>query len=155
MKEFSTDKIRNLCLAGQRGCGKTSLGDAIAFCTGLNNRIGRVDDGSSILDYTESEQAKKSSIASKLLACEHNGIKINLLDCPGHADFVGEVLGNLRVCESAGIVINATSGVEVGTLLQWNLIAKAGMARFFFVNKIEAENANWKAALQGIKDEFG
>lgn len=155
MKEFSTDKIRNLCLAGQRGCGKTSLGDAIAFCTGLNNRIGRVDDGSSILDYTESEHAKKSSITSKLLACEYNGTKINLLDCPGHSDFVGEMLGSLRVCESAGMVINATSGVEVGTLLQWNLIAKAGMARFFFVNKIEAENVLWKKNVESIQEAFG
>lgn len=155
MKEFSTDRIRNLCLAGQRGCGKTSLGDAIAFCTGLNNRIGRVDDGSSMMDYTEAEQAKKSSITSKLLACEHNGTKINLLDCPGHSDFVGEMLGSLRVCESAGIVINATSGVEVGTLLQWNLIAKAGMARFFFVNKIESENVLWKKNVESIQEAFG
>ena len=71
MKEFASDKIRNVCLAGQRGCGKTSLADAIAFAAGLNNRIGRVDDGTSLLDYTESEISRKTSISLKLLACQN------------------------------------------------------------------------------------
>ena len=92
MKEYKSEMIRNVCLAGQRGCGKTSLADAIAYCTKVNNRIGRVDDGSSLLDYTEAETARKTSLTSKLLAVEWDSHKINLLDSPGHADFIGELL---------------------------------------------------------------
>ena len=90
MKEYPTDKIRNICLAGQRGCGKTSLADAVAYTTGVNNRIGRVDDGSSLLDYTDSEMARKTSLQLKLLAAAWKDIKINLIDTPGHLDFMGE-----------------------------------------------------------------
>ena len=151
MKDYSTDKIRNVCLAGQRGCGKTALGDAIAFDTGVNNRIGRVDDGSSLFDYLEGEVSRKTSLASKLLACEWNNTKINLLDCPGHLDFVGELLSSLKVADSVGILIDATAGVEVGTQIQWRWIEESSLAKFFFVNKIEKENANWKTTLESIK----
>jgi elongation factor G len=155
VKEFKTDKIRNICLAGQRGCGKTSLADSVAFCTGQNNRIGRVDDGSSILDYTEGEIAHKTSISSKLLACEWNNTKINLLDCPGHSDFVGELLASLKVSETVGILVSAPSGVEVGTHVQWKSIDKFDIARFFLVNKMEIENADWQKCLSEIKESFG
>ena len=155
MKEFKTDNIRNICLAGQRGCGKTSLADAVAFCTGQNNRIGRVDDGSSLLDYTDGEIARKTSISSKLMACEWNNTKINLLDCPGHSDFVGELLGSLKVSETVGILVSAPAGVEVGTHVQWKSIDKFDIARFFFINKMETENADWQKCLSEIKDSFG
>ncbi len=155
MKDFKTDKIRNICLAGQRGCGKTSLADAVAFCTGQNNRIGRVDDGSSLLDYTDSEIARKTSISSKLLACEWNNTKINLLDCPGHSDFVGELLGSLKVSEAVGILDSAPAGVELRTHDQWKTIDKFDVARFFFVNKMETENADWQKCLGEIKESFG
>ena len=155
MKEFTTDRIRNICLAGQRGCGKTSLADAIAYCTGQNNRIGRVDDGTSLLDYTEGEIARKSSISSKLLACHWQNIKINLLDCPGHSDFPGELLSSLKVADNVGIIINAGAGVEIGTQLQWNSMSNYNIARFFFVNKMELENVKWQNALESIRNAFG
>ncbi|MEW5993752.1 MAG: elongation factor G [Candidatus Zixiibacteriota bacterium] len=155
MKEFPTNKIRNVCLAGQRGCGKTSLADAIAFSTGLNNRIGRVDDGSSLLDYTESEIARKTSLSSKLLACQWKDVKINLLDCQGHADFPGELIGSLRVADAAGVVIDAAAGVEIGTQLQWHAMGDHTGARFFFVNKLETENANWQNTVESITAAFG
>jgi len=155
VKEYTTDKIRNICLAGQRGCGKTTLADTVAFCTGINNRVGRVDDGSSLLDYTEAEISRRTSITSKLLACEWKDCKINLLDCPGHTDFVGELLSSLKVCDAVGTVINAPAGVEIGTLLHWNRIAKFSIARFFFVNKMENENVSWRSNLDSIKESFG
>ncbi len=155
MKEFTTDKIHNICLAGQRGCGKTSLGDAIAFNAGVNNRIGRVDDGSSILDYNNDEISRKTTISSKLLALEWNKNKINLLDCPGHTDFIGELQSSLKVAESVGIVVSAPAGVEVGTLIHWKTIEKSGHPRFFFVNKIENENVKWQTCLNSIKNTFG
>lgn len=155
MKNFTTERIRNICLTGQRGCGKTSLADAIAYCTGQNNRIGRVDDETSLLDYTEGEIARKTSISSKLLACQWQKTKINLLDCPGHSDFMGELLASLKAADAVGIVINAGSGVEIGTQLQWNAMSKFDIARFFFVNKMELENVRWQTAVQSIKNAFG
>lgn len=155
MKEFPNDKIRNICLAGQRGAGKTSLADAIAFVTGVNSRIGSVDEGTSLFDHGESELSRKTSISSKLLACVWKNEKINLLDCPGHLDFMGEFLSALHVSDSVGFVIDATSGVEIGAKLQWRRLPEKRLARFFFVNKMEKENADWKKTLQSIKDAFG
>ncbi len=155
MKQYTTDKIRNICLAGQRGTGKTSLGDAIAFNTGINNRIGSVDEGTSILDFTDSEIERKTTITLKLLAVEWNGCKINLIDCPGHLDFTGELMSGARVSDAVGVLINAAAGVEVGTNLQWKAIEPFQIARFFFINKMESEGVNWKSALESIKESFG
>lgn len=154
MKEFTTDNIRNFCLTGQRGCGKTSLADAIAFHAGANNRVGRVDDGSSYFDYTDAEISRKSSISTKLLAATWKNRKFNLLDCPGHADFVGELLSGVAVSDAVGMLIDAVSGVEVGTQLQWRMMP-AGLARFFFINKMDKENVNWQNAVKSIQAAFG
>ncbi len=155
MKEFTTDKIRNVCLAGQRGCGKTSLADAMAFDAGINNRIGRVDEGNSLLDHTDTEISKKTTIATKLLASPWRDGKINWLDCPGHPDFVGELLSSRLVSDAAVMVINATSGVEVGTQMQWRALGDAPATRIFFVNKVEMENVTWQANLDSLTDAFG
>ncbi len=155
MKEYTTDKIRNVCLAGQRGCGKTSLADAVAFCAGINTRIGRVDDGSSLLDYDENEVARKTSISSKLLAFEWEKGKVNLLDCPGHTDFIGELQSCLKVADTVGIVINANAGVEIGTQIHFKEIHRLNVPRFFFVNKMENENVKWENNLNSIKEAFG
>ena len=155
MKDFSTDNIRNLCLAGQRGCGKTSLADALAFHTGANNRIGRVDDGSSLFDYNETEISRKSSISTKLLATTFKNHKLNLLDCPGHPDFIGELLTSVRVSESVCMVVDAVAGVEVGTHLQWKSMREKGLARCIFVNKMDKENVNWQKTVSSLQNAFG
>ena len=154
MKEFTTDNIRNLCLAGQRGCGKTSLADAIAFHTGANNRVGRVDEGSSYFDYSDSEISRRSSLSNKLLATTWKNRKINLLDCPGHPDFVGELLSGLAVSDTVGFMVDAVSGVEVGTQLQWRMLPEK-LARFFLVNKMDKENVNWIDTVASIQAAFG
>ncbi len=155
MKQYSTEKIRNICLIGQRGSGKTSLGDSIAFNTGINNRIGSVDNATSVLDFTESELSRKTTLTLKLLAVEWNDCKINFLDCPGHLDFIGELMCGARVADTVGIVINATAGVEIGTQLQWKAIAQFTPSRFFFVNKMEAEGVKWNEVLGSINEAFG
>jgi len=155
VKEYKSEMIRNVCLAGQRGCGKTSLADAIAFCTKVNNRIGRVDDESSLLDYTEAEIARKTSITSKLLAVEWENHKINLLDSPGHADFIGELLTSAYVSDAAGFLIDGAAGAEIGTQLQWRALSDYRLAKFFFVNKMDKENVNWKTCLESLKEAFG
>ena len=155
MKPYTTDKIRNICFVGQRGSGKTSLGDAIAFNAGINNRIGSVESGTSLLDFTESELSRKTTITLKLLAIEWNDCKFNIIDCPGHLDFIGEMMSGARVADSIGIVINATAGVEIGTQLQWKAILPFTPSRFFFVNKMDAEGVNWNNVLASIKEAFG
>jgi elongation factor G len=155
VKEFATDKIRNLCLAGQRGSGKTSLADTLAHLVGANNRVGRVDEGSSIFDYTEAEVARKTSISLKLLASTHQDTKINLIDCPGHMEFLGELLSAVKVVDSVGIVLDAAAGVEIGTRLQWRAMPSEGLARFFVISKMDKENVSWKRALQSVQDAFG
>lgn len=155
MKDFSTDKIRTFCLAGQRGSGKTSLADALAFTAGVNSRIGRVDDGSSLMDYYETEIARKTTISAKLLAITHKESKINVIDCPGHPDFIGEILAAATVADAVGIVIDATAGVQIGTQIQWRSLPTEGLARFFFVNKMEKENVKWRHDLESIRNIFG
>ena len=155
MKEYTTDNIRNLCLAGQRGSGKTSLADAIAFAVGVNNRIGRVDDGSSFFDYNEGELSRKTSLSLKLLAAEWKNAKLNLLDSPGHGDFVGDLISAAYVSDAIAFVLDGASGVEIGTRLQWKALPEDGTARFFFVNKMEKENAQWKQTLKSVQQAFG
>jgi elongation factor G len=155
VKLYATDKIRNICFTGQRNSGKTSLADAIAFTAGLNNRIGSVDNGTSLLDSTDSELSRKTTLTVKLLAVEWNDCKINILDCPGHLDFIGELMCGARVADSIGIIINAATGVEIGTQLQWKAISSFTPSRFFFVNKMEAEGVKWQKALDSIKESFG
>ncbi len=155
MKEYTTENIRNICLAGQRGSGKSSLADAIAFNCGVNSRIGRVDDGSSLMDYTDSELSRRTTLTAKVLAAPHKDVKINWFDTPGHADFIGELLTCLRVAEASTVVINATAGAEVGTILQWNAMEQYQLGRMFFVNKMENDNVTWRANLASITEAFG
>jgi len=154
VKEFATENIRNLSLAGQRSCGKTSLADTLAFHTKANNRIGNVSDGSSYFDYTDAEIARQSTLSTKLLATTWKSCKLNLLDCPGHADFVGDLLSGFAVSEAVGIVLDAAAGVEVGTQLQWKMMPER-LTRFFIVNKMDKENVKWMGALESIQNAFG
>ena len=155
MKEYTTDKLRNICLAGQRGTGKTSLTDAIAFVTGVNNRVGKVDDGSSLMDHNEGEISRNTTLSAKLLACEWEGTKLNLFDSPGHSDFVGELVAGARVTDAVGFLVDGVAGVEVGTQVQWRMIENANTGRFFVVNKFDRENVNWDKVVGSIQSAFG
>lgn len=154
MKEYTTDKLRNVCLAGQRGSGKTSLADAIAFVAGINNRVGKVDDGSSLMDYNDGELSRKTTLSSKLLAFEWNNTKINLFDTPGHSDFVGEMVASARVTDAVCFLVDGVAGVEVGTQVQWRMIDDSNTGRFFLVNKFDRENVNWDATVDSIQSAF-
>ncbi|HLF20424.1 MAG TPA: GTP-binding protein, partial [Bacteroidota bacterium] len=114
-KEYSVDKIRNVALIGHGGSGKTTLTEALLFTTGTTNRFGKVDEGSTISDYHPDEIERKISINASLLHCDWQSVKINLLDTPGYSDFVGEVIGSLRVADTAVVLIKAVEGTEVGT----------------------------------------
>ncbi|MBI3536142.1 MAG: elongation factor G [Chloroflexi bacterium] len=155
MNEYKSDKIRNVVLVGHSSSGKTSLADALLFATGAITRLGKVDDNTSVSDYDPEEQRRKISINTTLIPCEWNGYKINLLDTPGYVDFVGEVKSALRVADCAIVVVDAVSGVEVGTELVWQYADEMQVPRIILINKLDRENADYDRVLAQLRDRFG
>jgi elongation factor G len=141
-------------LLGHGGSGKTMLAEAMIHATGATNRLGRVEDGTTVADWDEEEIKRTQSINTSLVPCEWRGNKINVLDTPGYPDFVGEVISALRVTEAAIVAIDAVSGVEVGTELAWQYLDQAQRPRFVFINKMDRDNASFERALNSIKEAF-
>jgi len=155
MKQFQPQAIRNVVLMSHSGAGKTSLAESMLFTTGAISRLGKVDAGSTTSDYDPDEVKRQISINLTLLPCQWRETKINLIDTPGYSDFAGEVGAAVRVCESGIIVISAAAGVEVGTEQAWQYGEVAGLARMFFVNKMDRENANFFKTVEQIQEIFG
>lgn len=155
MKDFKIDQIRNVGVVGHGGVGKTSLVEAMLYDAKVTTRLGRVDDGTSISDYTDDEIERKVSIGASLLHLEWKNHKINMVDMPGYQDFIGEVVGGLRVTETALILLSAQSGVEVGTEQVWNIAENYKLARMFFVNRMEKEHADFENVVKQTKESFG
>jgi elongation factor G len=155
MPKYGLDNIHNTVLLSHGGAGKTSLSEAILFNAGAINRLGRVDDGSTTSDYEPDEIKRKISINLSLLPVEWRDNKINILDAPGYADFVGDIRAGMRVSEGAVIVVCATSGVEVGTELVWNYCEEAKLPRLVFINKMDRENADFGKVAGEIKTKLG
>jgi elongation factor G len=149
------DKIRNVALIGHRGSGKTSVCEAILFEAGVVNRLGRVEDGSTVSDFEPDEQEREMSIDATLASFEFHDRKINLIDTPGDPSFVADTLGALRVCESAVFVVNAVMGVEVGTQRLWQRAQELGVARLVYVNMLDRERADFFRTLDSLKEAFG
>lgn len=155
MKTYKTDQIRNVALIGHSGSGKTTLTEAALLSAGVTNRQGRVDDGNTISDFGKEEIARKVSIGTTAIPIEWNGKKINIMDTPGYFDFVGETYGALRASEGAVLVVDASSGIEVGTEKAWKLLEKHKRPRFIFVNKMDKENVNFEKLMEELRNEFG
>jgi elongation factor G len=149
------DRIRNVALIGHRGTGKTSLNEAILFEAGVVNRLGRVEDGSTVSDSEPDEQEREMSIGASVASFEHSGRKINLIDTPGESSFVADTLASLRVVDAAVVVVNAVMGVEVHTERLWASADAEGLARLVFVNMLDRERADFFRALDSLKDAFG
>jgi elongation factor G len=155
VKSFPAAKIRNVALVGHGGAGKTSLAEALLFCAGAINRMGRVEDGTTTTDFDPEEVRRHLSLSLALAPFEHDGFKINLLDAPGYADFVGDMATALRVADLAVIVVSAVEGVEVQTEVAWRIAAEAGLPRMFFVNKLDRERASFDRTLEQLRERFG
>jgi len=145
-------KTRTVALAGHGGSGKTALAEAIAFDAGLTTRMGRVEDGNTVSDFGNEEHKRQISINSSLLTIEHADKLIYLLDCPGYADFIGELRSSMRVVDSTIVVISGVHGVEVQTEMAWEFGEDMKMPMAFFISKMERENADFERTLKEIQD---
>lgn len=151
-------EIKNLRIFGifsHAGAGKTSLSEAILFNAGMINRLGKVDEGNTVSDYSSDEIARKVSINASLLYADYKGFRFQFLDTPGYADFIGEVISSLKAIDAAIVVIDATAGVEVGTERIWEMLEERKLARIIFINKIDKENASFLRTLGNIQEQFG
>jgi len=155
MSHKPAGRIRNVALVGHRGCGKTSVCEAMLYEAGVVNRLGKVDDGTTVTDSAEDEQARGMSIDAAVVTFEHDGRKLNVLDTPGEPSFVAEAASALSVADAAVVVVNAVAGVEVGTDRLWHRAAEAGLPRLVFVNMIDRERADFFASLEALKAAFG
>jgi elongation factor G len=155
MKAYRAEQIRNIAVIAHGGSGKTSLVDAALYDTGVVTRIGKVDDGSSISDSDPDEIKRRISINLTVVPVEWQDNKINFLDTPGYADFVGEVMAGLRVADAALVVVSAEKGVEVGTELVWRYADQYQLPRLVFVNKLDRENTRYDRALDSLRGRFG
>ncbi len=155
MKEYSTSNIRNVVLISHGGAGKTTLGDAMLYLSGGNDRFGRVDDASSVLDFDPDEQRRKTTISTSVAPIEWKGTKINVLDTPGYFDFVGEVRSALRVGDGALVIVDATGGVEVGTELVWQYAQEYQVPRMIVVSKLDRENTDFDSVVGQVNEAFG
>ena len=155
MKEYKSDRIKNVGIVAHGGAGKTSLTEAMLFNAGAITRLGRVDDGSATTDYEAEEVKRKVSISAALAPCEWKDYKINVVDTPGYSDFVAEVKGALRAVDAAVVVLCAASGVEVETEKVWKYAGEQKLPRIAFVNKMDRENSDFDATVEAMKSAFG
>ncbi len=155
MKVYRAEQIRNVALISHVGAGKTSLVDAALYDSGAATRQGKVDEGSSVADYDPDELKRSMTLHAKAIPVEWKNTKINFIDTPGYADFVGEVKAGLRVADAALVVVTAEKGVEVGTELTWQYSDERNLPRMVLINKLDRENTSFDNALKSLRDRFG
>jgi elongation factor G len=155
MKEYPTDRIRNVALASHQGTGKTSLVEAVLFDAGCTTRLGKVEEGNTVSDWDPDEVKHQISINTSLAPVELDGFKVNLIDTPGYADFIGEVKEGLRVADAVLIVVSAVDGLQVGTETAWHMADERNLPRIVFVNKLERENADFGAVIAQLRERYG
>jgi elongation factor G len=151
MEGFSPDKKRNFVLLAHAQAGKTTLAEAILFLAGATTRKGSVMDGNTVSDYSDEEKNRKVSISSSLMNCKYSGYALQIVDTPGYADFMGEVFSATRAVDAAIVLIDATSGVEVGTERAWDRLNSLNLPRLLFVNKLDKENTDLNKTLDDIQ----
>ena len=155
MKVYDAPNIRNVALVGHGGCGKTSLASAMLFDMGAVNRLGRVDDGTTVTDFDPDEIERKISLQTGLAFGEWRKVKVNLLDAPGYANFLPEARAALRVADAAIVVVDAVAGVEVQTQKVWGYAEEYGLPRIIVVNRMDRERASFLRTLESLERAFG
>lgn len=155
MKVYEAPGIRNIAIVGHGGCGKTALVSALLFDMGAVNRLGRVEDGTTVTDFDPDELERKISLQVGLAFGEWKKSKLNLLDAPGYANFLAEAQAALRVADAALVTVDAVAGVEVQTEKMWGLAAELGAARLIVVNRMDRDRASFLRSLESLQRAFG
>jgi elongation factor G len=155
VKSYKTENIRNIVLVGHGGAGKTSLAEAMLFRSGAITRMGKITEGNTVTDFDEEEIRKGISVSTALAPVEWDGHKINVLDAPGYADFVGEMRAAMRVADLAVFVVSGVEGLEVQTQVAWNYADEIGLPRMIVVNKLDRENSSFRRTLEQLREGFG
>jgi elongation factor G len=155
VKPYPADHIRNVAVVGHGSTGKTSLVEAMLFVAKATDRLGKVDDGTAVTDFDPEEQRRKHTINAALAPLEWRDCKVNVIDAPGYPDFVGEVVGALRVADGAIVVVDAVAGVQVQTEVAWDSAVHGGISRLVVVNRLDRENANFETVLDSLRTRFG
>jgi elongation factor G len=151
----TTEQIRNVALTGHSGTGKTTLAEAILFNTGRVNRMGSIEDGTTVSDYDKGEIERQISLKVSLLNGDWDEHHFNIIDTPGYADFIGEAKAALRVSDSTVVVVDAVSGIEIGTERIWNFAEEYRIPRFLFINKMDHPNIDLESILGLARERFG
>jgi elongation factor G len=152
---YETKNIRNICLLGHGNCGKTSLAESMLFSTGAVDRMGKVPDGNTVCDYDAEEIKRQITISTAVAPVNFGGCKINVLDCPGYFDFVGECIAAIRAVEAGIVVVSAKYGISVGTERAWKSLKAANVPVAFCVSKCDAEHADYHKVLDSLKAKYG
>ncbi len=155
MKAYPVEKIRNICLLGHGGDGKTSLVESLLYMTKNIDRLGKVSEGNTVSDFDAEEIKRKFSVSTSVVPVEFYDHKFNFLDTPGYFDFVGEVHQAMRVADAAIIVCTAKTGVQVGTEIAWKKVNEKKMPRMFYIGKIDEENARYYTVYEQLREKFG
>ena len=155
MNKYKVEQIRNVALMGHGGSGKTMLTERLLYMNKQVKRMGKVEDGNTVSDFDKEEISRGFTIGTSVIPLEWNNSKYNLLDTPGYFDFSGEVFSALRVSGGAIIMVDATSGIEVGTEKAWKFAEERSMPRIIFINKMDKENVNYEKVLAELKERFG
>lgn len=152
---YSPHAIRNICLLGHGGNGKTTLVESFLRTTGVIDRLGKTSDGNTVSDYDPEEIKRQISISASVIPVEYNGCKINVLDTPGNFDFAGEVVECLSVADAGILVCAAKGGLSVGTERAWKLLNERKMPRLIYISKMDEDNVDFNSAFDTLREHFG
>ena len=155
MKEYQSENIRNVALVGHQSCGKTSLVEALLYCSGATTRLGHISEGNMVSDWEDEERERGLSLSTALVPVEFDDTKINVLDTPGFTDFQGELKNAICAADAVIVVVDAVSGVEVGTELAWDYARTYEQPIIAVINKMDRDNADFDEALDQLRGQFG
>jgi len=155
MDIFRTDRIRNVVLLGHGGAGKTTLVEAMAYLSGITNRLGKVTDGNTVSDFDKEEIKRKFSISASVVPIRWDKEKLNIIDTPGFFDFVGEAEEAVSAADAAIIVVSGKSGVQVGTQKAWELCEKYNLPRMIFITEMDIDNVSYREVVEELTELYG
>ena len=155
MQVYQTGDIRNIGIVGHSGSGKTSLLETMLFNSGFTSRLGKVEDGTTVTDYLPEEIKRQVTISASLAPVEWKGTKLNMIDTPGYADFIGEVISTVRAVDNMLMVVCGVAGIEVQTEVIWDIAANNKLPRIIFINKLERENSCFETVVEQLREKYG